>query len=68
MITKVPQGIQGIFDPAFPNIIKYLAVFCLEFCVCHDNLMFVKIVLFKMYAKSILSEYWETSVKMGALC
>jgi hypothetical protein len=52
MITKVPQGIKCIPDPAFSNIIKNLVVFRAEFRVCHDDLMFVEIVQFKMYAKS----------------
>ena len=56
MITEVPQGIKCIPDPAFSNIIKNLVVFRPEFRVCHDNLMFVEIVQFKMYAKSTFSQ------------
>jgi hypothetical protein len=52
MITEVLQGIKGILDPALPDKIKNLVIFCPEFRVRHDVLMFVEIVQFKMYAKS----------------
>jgi hypothetical protein len=56
IIAKVPQCIEGIPDPAFPNGIKNLVIFRLKLRVCHDYSCLWEFVQFKMYAKEAFQE------------